>query len=134
MNISNMREYAFMLIYGLEIQKDFNSDIIETFIENNEIEDKNARKYIRKIVNGIKENEKSIEDHITKRLKPDWDFQRISKVDLALLKLSIYEIIYVKIPYKVAINEAIELAKKYGEDNSPAFINGLLANIVKENL
>ena len=59
---------------------------------------------------------------------------RISKVNIALLKLSIYEITYRKIPYKVAINEAIELAKKYGEETSPAFINGVLASVVKEQI
>ena len=60
--------------------------------------------------------------------------QRISKINIALLKLSIYEILYADVPYKVAINEVIELAKKYGEDNSAPFINGVLANVVKENL
>ena len=134
MNISKMREYAFMLVYELEIQKEFNSDIVDTFIQNNEIDDKDGRKYIRKTVNGIKENEKEIVEKITKKLKPDWNFQRISKVDLALLKLSIYEILYKDVPYKVSINEAIELAKAYGDDNSASFINGVLANVVKENL
>ena len=49
-----------------------------------------------------------------------------------ILKLAIYEITYKEIPYKVVINEAVELAKKYGEDNSKNFVNGILASIVKE--
>ncbi len=134
MNISKMREYAFMLVYELEIQKEFNEEHIDMFLNNNDIEDKNARKYIRKTVKGIKEHEQEIEENISKRLKPEWNLNRISKVNIALLKLSIYEMLYAEVPYKVAINEVIELAKKYGEDNSPMFINGVLANIVKENL
>ncbi len=134
MNISKMREYAFMLVYELEIQKEFNEEHIDMFLNNNDIEDKNARKYIRKTVKGIKEHEQEIEEDISKRLKPEWNLNRISKVNIALLKLSIYEMLYAEVPYKVAINEVIELAKKYGEDNSPMFINGVLANIVKENL
>ena len=59
--------------------------------------------------------------------------QRISKINLAILKLSIYEIMYAEVPYKVSINEAIELAKKFGDDTSSTFINGVLASIVKEN-
>ena len=102
--------------------------------ENNNIDDKNARKYIRKTVNGIKENEEKLKQIISEKLKAEWTLQRISKVDLALLKLSIYEMMYAEVPYKVAINEVIELAKSYGEDNSPNFINGVLANVVKENL
>ena len=65
-------------------------------------------------------------------MKSDWKIDRISKIDLAILKLAIYEIKYKKLPYKVVINEAVELAKKYGEDNSKKFVNGILASIVKE--
>ena len=123
-----------MLMYELEIQKDFNEESIDLFLENNEITDKNAIKYIKKTINGIKENEQRIETIISDKLKAEWTLKRISKVNIALLKLSIYEIIYGEVPYKVAINEVIELAKKYGDDNSPSFINGVLANVVKENL
>ena len=134
MNISKMREYAFMLIYELEIQKEFSEENIDIFLENHNIEDKNARKYIRKIVRGIKANEQELEEKISEKLKPKWQLQRISKINVALLKLSIYEMLYADVPYKVAINEAIELAKTYGEDSSAPFINGVLANLVKENL
>ena len=134
MNISKMREYAFMLIYELEIQKEFSEENIDIFLENHNIEDKNARKYIRKIIRGIKANEQELEEKISEKLKPKWQLQRISKINVALLKLSIYEMLYVDVPYKVAINEAIELAKTYGEDSSAPFINGVLANVVKENL
>ena len=66
-------------------------------------------------------------------LKDDWKLSRISKMDLAILKLAIYEIKFSDVPYKVSINEAVELAKKYGEDKSKNFVNGVLASIVKEN-
>ena len=134
MNISKMREYAFMLIYEQEIQKDYSEESIELFLENNEIDDKDARKYIRKIIKGIKENEVEIEKNIKDKLKPEWSLERISKINIALLKLAIYEMLYADVPYKVAINEVVELAKKYGDNNSAPFINGVLANVVKENL
>ena len=134
MNISKMREYAFMLLYELEIQKDYSEESTKLFLENNNIDDKNARRYIKKIVNGVKEKETELEENIAGKLKPEWQMQRISKINIALLKLSIYEILYADVPYKVAINEVIEKKKKYGEDNSAPFINGVLANVVKENL
>ena len=56
----------------------------------------------------------------------------ISKMDLTILKLAIYEIKFTDVPYKVSINEAVELAKKYGEDKSKNFVNGILASVVKE--
>ncbi|MNS88898.1 hypothetical protein D3C72_1228910 [compost metagenome] len=69
---------------------------------------------------------------ISKNLKADWDINRISKVNSSLLKLAIYEIKYKNIPYKVVINEVVELSKKYGDDNSKGFINGVLASIIKD--
>jgi len=134
MNISKMREYAFMLIYELEIQKEFSEENMDIFLVNNNVDDKDARKYIRKVARGVKANEADIEKIISQKLKPEWTIERISKINIALLKLSIYEMLYGEVPYKVAINEVIELAKSYGDDNSPAFINGVLANFVKENL
>ena len=133
MNRSSMREQAFRLIYSLEIQKQEPiENQIELFIENNNIENEEAKEYISDAVLGIDKNKEDIEELIKKNLKSDWKLERISKVDLAILKLAIYEIKYKELPYKVAINEAVELAKKYGEDTSKNFINGILASIVKE--
>ena len=81
---------------------------------------------------GIKKEEDNIQNYIEQNLKSDWKLNRISKMDLSILKVAIYEIKYNQIPYKVAINEAVELAKKYGEDKSKNFVNGILASIVKE--
>ena len=93
-----------------------------------------AEKNIKDVVFGIKENIDEIQGLIEKNLKADWKLDRISKIDLSLLKLAIYEIKYKEIPYKVAINECLELAKKYGEDNSKNFVNGILASVVKEKI
>ena len=61
-----------------------------------------------------------------------WTTARMPKVDLTLLRLALYEISYEELPAGVAINEAVELAKKYGSDNSSSFINGVLGRIVRE--
>ena len=133
MNRSEIREQAFKLIYSLEIQNIENlEEQIELYIESNNITDKNAIEYIKDSVLGIKKNEKDIMQKIEINLKSDWKIERISKMDLSILRLAIYEINYKELPYKVAINEAVELAKKYGEDTSKKFVNGVLASIVKE--
>ena len=133
MNRTAIRELAFQLLYSTQIQHDNSNEQIELFIENNEIKDNEAKNYIKNIINGISEQEESIINIISENLKVEWDIERISKVNLSLLKLSIYEILYTKTPYKVAINEAVELAKKSGEETSPQFINGVLASVVKKN-
>ena len=133
MNRSAIRENAFKLIYSLEIQKQENIDEqIDLFFESNDIKDEEAKKYIKNAVLGIEKNKGEILKNIEKNLKEDWKLSRISKMDLSILKLAIYEIQFNEIPYKVAINEAVELAKKYGEDKSKNFVNGILASIVKD--
>jgi len=131
MNRSTMREQAFKLIYSMEIMKTKELDEqIKLFFESNSIENQDAQKYIQDALLGIEKNKETIETLIEKNLKKDWKMERISKVDLCILKLAIYEIKYKEIPFKVVINEAVELAKKYGEDNSKVFVNGILASIV----
>ena len=131
MNRTAIREQAFKLIYSLEIQKQNNlQESIDLFLESNEIEDKSAKEYINDAILGIEKNKEKIVEQIEKNLKKDWKIDRISKIDLAILKLAIYEIQYKELPFKVVINEAVELAKKYGEDSSKNFINGILASIV----
>ena len=133
MNRSEIREQAFKLIYSLDIQRNENlEEQIELYIENNMITEKRAKEYIRESVKGVEENKEAILKLIEKNLKSDWKIDRISKIDIAILKLAIYELEYTEIPFKVVINEAVEIAKKYGEDTSKNFINGILASIVKE--
>ena len=133
MKRSAIRELKFRLIYSLEIQKvEDLEEQIELYIQCNDIEDDDAKEYIKDAILGIKENNIEIQGLIEKNLKADWKIDRISKIDLSLLKLAIYEIKYKEIPYKVAINESLELAKKYGEETSKNFINGILASVVKE--
>lgn len=133
MNRSAIREQAFKLIYSLEIQKtDDLEEQFDLYIESNEIENEDAKEYIKDAIFGIEEHKNTILEQIEKNLKADWKIGRISKIDLAILKLAIYEIKFKEIPYKVAINEAVELAKKYGEDTSKNFVNGILASVVKE--
>ena len=133
MNRSEIREQAFKLMYSLEIQKNENlEEQVELYLESNEITDKNAVEYLKDAVLGVEQYKENILENIEKNLKSDWKIERISKIDLVIFKLAIYEIKYKELPYKVVINEAVELAKKYGEDTSKNFVNGILASVVKE--
>ena len=133
MNRTAIREQAFKLIYSLVIEKQEElEEAIELYEESNEITDEKAKAYIADAILGIEKNQDKIIHQIEKNLKSDWKLERISKIDLAILKLAIYELKYTDIPFKVAINEAVELAKKYGEDSSKNFVNGVLASVIKE--
>lgn len=135
MTRSEGRNLAFELLYSLEIQKvekEEQEEQIQLFIQENTIAEKSVIEYIKQTINGITLQEEEIKKMISQNLKEKWDINRISKVNLALLKLGIYEMVYSKLPYKVVVNEVVELAKKYGEDSSPSFVNGILANIIKQ--
>ena len=124
------RELAFCYVYSQEIQGQNSKSQVKLFLDSTEVEDGRAREYVKDIASGIKENNEEITEMIAKNLKSGWTIDRISTVDLALLKLGIYEIKYKQVPFKIIINEVVNMAKKYGEETSPAFINGVLAKIV----
>ena len=132
MQRSAMRELAFKLVYELEIQKDNQNDQLELFIENNEITDEKVKDYLKDVKEGIKTHSDEINSLIINNLKDNWSLNRISKINLSLIKLAIYEMVYKSLPYKVAINEVVELAKKYADESAPVFVNGILASVVKE--
>jgi len=133
MNRKKSRRVAMELCYSMEISKDEPSLVLENFLENYE-EDKTVldKENIITILNAVNENKTSIDSKIEEFLK-GWKLSRISKVNLSILRLAISEMLYIDdVPKKVAINEALDVAKEYSDEKSVAFINGILDNIYKE--
>lgn len=135
------REDVFKLVYEMEITGIGASEAIEYLLETvdktNEMWAQSFisasnRSYIKNIVNGIDEKREELNALIEPKLK-GWTLKRLSKVSLAILQLAIYEITYMPdIPDKVSVNEAVQLAKKYGGDEAGSFVNGVLGAILKE--
>ena len=113
-------------------KKKYGEETLEIFLLSQEIEDDTVKEYLNDILFGVSRNEEEINKLIKGNLKENWAIERISKINLSLLKIAIYEMVYQKLPYKVAINEVVELAKKYSDEQAQAFINGILASVVKE--
>ena len=136
MNRSQNREQAFKLLYSmtfLDEELDIDEQI-KLFLDGENLTNKNTIEYVNSIIKGVDQHNDEIVNLILKNIRKEWTIDRISKIDLALLKLSIYEIKFAKLPFKVVINEALELSKKYGDKKSKSFINGVLASIVKEEV
>ena len=135
MTRTEIRKLTFELLYSLEIQKmeqqEYNEQI-ELFLAEQNVNQEKVKTYMTETINGIAKNKEEILELISQNLKEKWDISRVSKINITLLKLATYEIVYTELPYKVVVNEAVEIAKKYGDDTSPAFINGVLANIIKQ--
>jgi len=123
------REIAMKLLYQLDIQRGNREEQIRSVLEENSVPE-NEEKYIRKIVEGVFDNISLIDSNIEKNMR-GWKINRIPKVDLAILRLSCYEILFMdEIPVNVSINEAINLAKTYSSEESGAYINAVLGKIV----
>ena len=102
----------------------------EFFLEEEEIDRENDRKQLDAKFHNILEKLTDIDRELNEKVS-GWDTSRMGKVDLTILRLAVYEIQYDEdIPTGVAINEAVELAKKFGQDSSASFVNGVLAKFV----
>lgn len=127
------RDTAFKLVFEIPFHGCNYKDRIDFFIDNLEVELSDIDKeYVKKVVEVCFENLSEIDDKITPLLKK-WTLIRIPKVSLSALRLAVAEMMYFDdIPFQVSINEAIELAKQYGDDDAPAFVNGVLDKISKQ--
>lgn len=128
-NRSEAREIIIKIIYQIDIMREAKLDynIKELIHDQTEIEND----FINETIPGILEHEKDIIKLANKYLK-DWTLDRLSKVDQAIVKLAIYELIYTDTPSIVAINEALELSHKYSEESVTKMINGVLDKIYHE--
>lgn len=124
------REYALQGLYMYEISKTSVNEVIPLNWVDIEISD-DVKDFTSLLINGTIENIVMIDDTIKEHSK-NWKLERLSVVDKSILRLSIYEIIFLPdIPDVVAINEGIELGKIYGGENSGQFINGILDAVKK---
>jgi N utilization substance protein B len=122
------REMAMKLLFQFEFQKEDIESQKKLFFDENKIPEKD-KSYINDVIDGVRNNldfiNKLIETH-----SKGWKISRISKIDLSIMRLSIYEICFrYDIPYSVSVNEAVELAKKYSGDEAGSFVNGILSKI-----
>jgi len=126
------RELAVQILYQLELNKADAEHGLERFWENFPHAD-DVKEFANRLVAGALEHKKKI-DRIIAKTSTNWAFNRIAPVDLGILRMAVFEICFCEdIPYKVTLNEAIELAKKFGTEKSGAFINGVLDNVLDEH-
>jgi N utilization substance protein B len=125
------REHCMKALFQMSIQNDFDISKIKEDILEDILEDK-QKKYMRMVLEKTIENLVQI-DEIIEAYSKGWKINRISKVDLAILRLAFCELQFMEeVPYAVALNEAIELAKKFNSEESAAFVNGILGKYVED--
>jgi N utilization substance protein B len=124
---------AMQTIYEWNFRQDANLDelVDRSILEfSNDVDSK----YIRDVISGVTKNSESIDKEI-EICAPEWPIEQLSHIDKSILEIAIYELIHSKdIPPKVAINEAVELAKQFGSNNSSKFINGVLGSVYDRHI
>ena len=124
-----MREQAFILCFESLFS---DADIDELADNAGDARDEFLSDYAINCVKGIKEHQDQIDEKIASNLKSGWKINRISKVSLSIMRVAIYEMMYLEdIPVSVSINEAVELSKKYAAEDDTAFVNGVLGAVAK---
>ena len=126
------REKAMELLFSMELIKNTYEETIETFIEDYEMDLKTIDvDYIKNVVKVVTDNLEDIDSRIVNALV-NWKLDRVSKVNLTILRLAVGEMLFVDdVPGSVAINEAVELTKKYSDEKSTSFVNGVLDKVLK---
>ena len=129
----DLRERAFQAIMSLE----YDGDIVEAcrfaYLHDKEEEQVELPIFLLNLVNGVMQSKIELDDKIRQHLKKGWTLERLTLVEKSILRLGLYELLeYDETPQLVAINEAIELAKKFSDEKSSKFVNGLLSQFVTE--
>lgn len=123
------REQAFILSFETLFSDTDIDELADNAVDGS---DEYMSDYAIACAKGILNNSEEIDSHITANLKKGWKLNRISKVSYAILRLAIYEMLFVDdVPVSVSINEAVELAKKYSVPDESSFVNGVLGSVAK---
>ena len=125
------REYALQILYAIDITKDDPKSCIEHFWEGNNEVESDIREFSESLVLGVAEKKDEI-DKMISTYATNWQLERMAVIDRNVLRFAAYELLFMKdIPPKVSINEAIDIAKKFGGNDSGKFVNGILDKINK---
>jgi N utilization substance protein B len=126
------RETALQILFEIELGGGEAENVLQRTTREKGLNGTDAA-FTRQLVHGVLENIASVDDIIS-RLSWEWDVKRLAYVDKTLLRIALFEILYLPdVPNNVSVNEAIELAKIYGGDGSPKFINGILGRVVENS-
>jgi len=134
MNRRTIRKHAYNIIFAIDFHElselEELDDVYFDLTENTTFTEEDKAEIIKK-VKSVRDNLSEIDEKIS-GATVGWEIGRIGKEELTAIRLAVGEILFEDIPAKIAINESVELMKVYGGDNSPAFVNGVLAKIIKE--
>lgn len=126
------REIVLQLLYEADMDNGRDEDAARSFIRSRLQGRKGLTNFAHELLLGTLQHKSAIDEHLT-RLATRWSLSRMAVADRNVLRLGAYEILFGETPGRVAVNEAIVLAKRYGDRDSPRFVNGILDRLLKES-
>ncbi|SFQ14252.1 NusB antitermination factor [Desemzia incerta] len=134
----DIREKALQSLFQLSANEDLSKEVaMQKALANHtedkdELEDVEIPSYLNELVSGVIEQQEMIDNKINSHLK-NWSINRLAKTDLLVMRIAVYEMLFVEdVPNKVALNEALEIIKRYSDEKSSKFVNGILSNMIEE--
>lgn len=125
------REIALQILYQDDLNPSRNLAADELFLKRRLLEDRESIDFASSLISGVRRNRAELDD-LLRRRADNWSLERMAATDRNLLRLSAFEILYTETPGRVIINEAVEIAKRFGSKTSPQFVNGVLDRVLKE--
>ena len=127
---SSARRIALQALYEIDSADHNIGDVITSLLEENPVNRKISN-YLRRLVNGVRENRTRL-DAVIQQYAPEWPLEQVAIIDRNILRLAVYEMVaQARMPVGVAIDEAVELAKLFGSESTPRFVNGVLGALVE---
>lgn len=128
---SRARQVVLQLLYQDDLNPEISAAAVAQFLRKELKRNASLTVFALSLLDGVRERRRELDEVLDAKAK-NWSVQRMTAVDRNILRLGAYEILYAETPGQVAINEAVELAKQFGDQQSPSFVNGILDRVMHE--
>ncbi|MCA9173498.1 MAG: transcription antitermination factor NusB [Planctomycetales bacterium] len=128
---SRAREVALQVLYQIDLQPDSNLEDLDRFVRERLHEHRDSVEFCRSLIQGVRRNRAEL-DQMIEEIAEHWSIARMAATDRNVLRIGAFELVYTQIPGQVVINEAVELARRFGTRQSGPFVNGLLDRVLKQ--
>jgi len=133
MNRTMAREMAFKILFQVDVGKNIWQEALARALSETEGLSEPTRRFVENLVEGTLQHQKAIDEYISKFAR-EWSLERMANTDRNILRMALYELTFMKeIPPSVTVNEAVELAKRYGDAESGKFVNGILGEMIRSS-
>ncbi|MDR0300425.1 MAG: transcription antitermination factor NusB [Streptococcaceae bacterium] len=129
-----LRKIAVQFLYSITVRPEQEEEkLLDYILDGRDFITEENKKYLKLLIDGIRENQQKLEEDIAKYLLKTWSLERLTLIDKIILELSGFEILYTDLPDIIAVNEAVNLTKDFSDEAASKLVNGILTNLIKKD-